>query len=110
MARRILAAAPAGTRTLVVAGNAHTPTGHTPLGVPMGACLARQRPGVREISISYGGGRYYNARPASFHRIGPQRGQARLEEQRGALVLYLPEAREAVVPHRPWPGTVRGAP
>jgi hypothetical protein len=110
MARRILAAARAGTRTLVVAGNAHTPTGPTSLGVPMGTCLARQRPGVREISISYGGGHYYNIQPASFHRVGPQRGQPRLQEQDGALVLYLPEAREAVVPQRPWPGTVREVP
>jgi len=110
MAGRILAAAPAGTRTLVVAGNAHTPTGRTSLGVPMGARLAQQRPGVREISISYGGGQYYNTRPANFHRTGPQRGRPRLQEQHGALVLYLPEAREAIVPQRPWPGTVRGAP
>lgn len=101
MARRILAAAPAGTRTLVVAGNAHTPTGRTSLGVPMGACLAQQRPGVREISIRYGGGNYYNTRPASFRRISPRRGQVRLHDRRGALVLYLPEAREAVVPQRP---------
>jgi hypothetical protein len=110
MAGRILAGAPAGTRTLVVAGNAHTPTGHTSLGVPMGACLAEQRPGVREISISYGGGLYYNRRPARFHRIGPQRGQTRLQDRRGALVLYLPEAREAVVPQRPWPRQEGGPP
>ncbi len=36
MARRVLAATPAGTRTLAVAGNAHTPTGPTQLGTPMG--------------------------------------------------------------------------
>jgi hypothetical protein len=58
---------------------------------------------VREISISYGGGSYYNTRPASFHRTGPRRGQVRLHDQQGALVLYLPQAREAVVPQRPWP-------
>jgi hypothetical protein len=110
MAGRVLAGTPAGTRTLVVAGNAHTPVGPTSLGVPMGACLAERRPGVREISISYGGGHYYNAGPARFDGTGPQRGQPRLHEQRGALVLYLPEAREAVVPQRPWPGTVHGAP
>jgi len=120
MARRILATAPAGTRTLVVAGNAHTATGPTSLGIPMGAYLAQQRPGVREVSIDYGGGHYYNARPASFHRTGPQGsqvrlhdqqgGQVRLHDRQGALVLYLPEAREAVVPQRPWPGIVRGGP
>jgi hypothetical protein len=110
MARRILAGAPAGTRTLVVAGNAHTPTGPTSLGVPMGAYLAQQRPGVREISLSYGGGHFYNMRPAGFHRTGPQRGQVRLHDQQGALVLYLPEAREAVVPQRPWPRPEGGPP
>jgi len=110
MAGRILAAAAAGTRTLVVAGNAHTPTGETSLGVPMGARLARQRPGVREIRIRYGGGRYYNMRPASFRRISPRPDQVRLSGQRGALVLYLPTAREAVVPQRSWPPRGPGLP
>jgi hypothetical protein len=107
MAGRILAGAPAGTRTLVVAGNAHTPTSGTSLGVPLGACLAGQRPGVREISISYGGGRYYNIQPASFRPVSPRRDRVWLHHRRGALVLDLPWAREAVVPQRPWP--LRGA-
>jgi hypothetical protein len=58
MAGRILAAAAPGAATLVVAGNAHTPTEPTGLGVPLGAHLARQRPGVAEIRVSYGGGRF----------------------------------------------------
>ena len=58
MAARLLARTAAGTRTLVVAGNAHTPTRHSRLGVPLGACLARQRPGVRQIRISYMSGRF----------------------------------------------------
>lgn len=29
-------------------------------GMPLSACLAQQRPGIREVRISYGGGRYYN--------------------------------------------------
>jgi hypothetical protein len=37
MARRILAASGPDARTLAVAGNAHTPTSPTELGVPMGA-------------------------------------------------------------------------
>jgi hypothetical protein len=45
MAGRILAAPPAATGTLVVAGNAHTRTARTRLGVPLGARLAGQRPG-----------------------------------------------------------------
>lgn len=104
MARRILAAAAADTGTLVVAGNAHTPTTRTPLGTPLGACLAEQRPGLREIRISYGGGRYYNIQPRRFRRrIGPRPRQARLRQQRGSLVLDLPAAGEAVVPQRPQP-------
>jgi hypothetical protein len=56
MARRLLAGSPATARTLAVAGNAHTATSPTDLGVPLGACLARQRPGIQQIRISYGGG------------------------------------------------------
>jgi hypothetical protein len=104
MARRILAAPAGGTGTLVIAGNAHTPTSRTRYGIPLGACLARQRPGVREVRISYGGGRYYNIQPRRFRRrIGPARRQLRLHQRRGALVLKLPAAAEAVVPQRPQP-------
>jgi len=102
LASRILASRAAGSGTLVVAGNAHTPTSPTSLGVPMGACLARERPGVREIRIDYGGGSYYNLRPGQFGHNGPQRGQARLHHRDGALVLDLPAATEALVPQRPW--------
>lgn len=101
MAGRILAAAAPGSRTLVVAGNAHTPAGGTELGIPLGAWLARQRPGIREIRIGYGSGRYYNLGPRRF-RVARQRPrQVRLCELNGGLVLDLPAAREAVVPSRP---------
>src|SRR5205085_11084589 len=63
MARRILAISPPSARTLVVAGNAHTPVRPTELGVPMGARVAGQRPGTREVRISYGGGSVYNCEP-----------------------------------------------
>ena len=105
MAGRILAAAPPGTRTLVVAGNAHTPTGPTELGVPIGTWLARKRPGVREIRINYGGGRYYNIQPRQFAgRGGPAR-RMRLHQEHDTLELDLPAAEEAVVPQRSelWP-------
>jgi hypothetical protein len=104
MARRILAVPAASTGALVVAGNAHTPTACTRLGMPLGAYLAHERPGVREIRISYGGGRYYNIQPRRFRRIGPRR-QLRLRPRGGVLVLDLPAAGEAVVPqrHQPWP-------
>ena len=103
MAARILAGAAAGVRTLAVAGNAHTPVSPIELGVPMGARLARRRPGVREIRINYCGGHYYNLRPGRFAPVGPQRRQARLRQHDDALVLDLPSASEAVVPQRPWP-------
>jgi hypothetical protein len=68
----------------------------------MGAWLARQRPGIREIRICYGGGHLYNLESRQFHPSSPQR-QVRLRQQRGELVLDLPSAGEAVVPHRPPP-------
>jgi hypothetical protein len=71
MASRILAAPATGT--LVVAGNAHTPTTRTDLGMPLGAHLARQRPGMQEIRISYGSGQCYNIEPLRGHqRLCPQ--------------------------------------
>jgi len=111
MARRVLAAAPAGSRTLAVAGNAHTPTEPTELGVPMGAWLARQRPGVREIRIRYGGGRYYNVRPRRFSPHGSRPRQVRLH-QHNTLTLDLPDASEAVVPQQSkrWPPPARTEP
>jgi hypothetical protein len=103
MARRILATSPPSARTLVVAGNAHTPISPTELGVPMGARLAGQRPGAREVQISYGGGSFYNCEPRQFaRRAGPQ-GTIRLHQHEGELVLDLPTATEAVVPQRPRP-------
>ena len=102
MARRLLAAAPAGTPVLVVAGGYHTPTSPIDeLGVPMGAWLAGQRPGVREIQISYGGGYFYNCEPRQFDRHMDPQQPVRLHQQDGELVLDLPWASEAVVPHQP---------
>ena len=56
MAQRILNAQQPGSRTLVIAGSAHTALTPTMLGVPIGARLAELRPGVREIRIRYGNG------------------------------------------------------
>jgi hypothetical protein len=105
MTRRILAHPSARNGTLVAAGNAHTPTIRTSLGIPLGACLARHRPGVAEIRIRYGGGRYYNNEPRRFRRVRLARRQPRMHHSDGALVLDLPAACEAVVPQRPspWP-------
>lgn len=100
MARRLLAASAPGARTLAVAGNAHTPVRPIELGVPMGARLAGQRPGVREIRISYGGGGSYNGGPRHFARLADPAGKIRLHQGDGELVLDLPLATEAVVPHQ----------
>ena len=90
MARRLLAALGPGTRTLAVAGNAHTPISLIELTVPMGAQLARQRPGIREIHISYGGGRYYNGGPRQFARRADPRDKIRLYQHDRELFLDLP--------------------
>jgi hypothetical protein len=103
MARRLLDAAPPGTPTLAVAGGYHMPTSPIDLGVPMGTWLARQRPGVRQIQIRYGGGRFYNIGPRRFHRSMHPRQPVRLHQQHGEPVLDLPQAAEAVVPHQPRP-------
>jgi hypothetical protein len=90
MAMHILAAPATDTGTLVVAGNAPTLTTRIRLGMPLGARLAQQRPGVREIRISYGGGRYDNIQPHRIRRrIGPGPRQLRLCQRRGILVLDL---------------------
>jgi hypothetical protein len=89
-----------GARTLAVAGNAHTPTSPIELSVPMGARLAGQRRGVREIRISYGGGGFYNGGPRQFARRTDPPDKVRLYQHDGELVQDLPPATEAVVPHR----------
>jgi hypothetical protein len=100
MAERILGAQGPGSRTLVIAGSAHTALTPTMLGVPIGARLAELRPGIREIRISYGNGTYYNMSPQRFkHHWSPRR-QARLHAEGGALVLDLPKPMQARVPHR----------
>jgi hypothetical protein len=100
MAERILGAQAVGMRTLVVAGSAHTALTPTMLGVPIGARLAELRPGVREIRIRYGSGSYYNLSPQRFKFHWSLRRQARLHLDGGALVLNLPRALQARVPHR----------
>ncbi len=102
MAGRVLATA--GLPALVVAGNAHTPTHRTEMGLPLGAVLAARRPGVREIRIDYRSGRFYNAAPRRFRpRTGSRRLPPRLLLRNENLTLVLPSATEAVVPQRPWP-------
>jgi hypothetical protein len=100
MASRILAASAPDSRTLVVAGNAHTPTTETDLGVPMGAHLGMQRPGVLDILINYCRGSFYNLEPRQFRAVDSPHEHVGLHEDTGQLILVLPAANEAVVPHR----------
>jgi signal transduction histidine kinase len=79
------------------------------LVVPMGARLAAQRPGVREIRISYGAGDFYNGGPRHFARRADPAARTRLYQHDGELVLDLPLATEAVVPHQPHPPTPTGS-
>jgi hypothetical protein len=106
MAGQILAGATAASGTLAVAGNEHTPTSPASQGIPLGARLSRLRPGVLDIRINYGRGGYYSMRPSRIYpsvSIWPS--QTRLYQEHGSLILELPEATEAIVPHRPrpWP-------
>ena len=97
MAQRVLEAhvEPA----LVVAGNAHTPTSPTDLGLPMGAFLASARPAVESVRIDYGTGSFYNIEPR--HVRGYCAGAGLRVAEDGELVVGLPEFGEATVPHLP---------
>lgn len=96
MAERVLAAH--AEPALVVAGNAHTLTSSTELGLPMGACLASARPTVRSVRIEYGAGSFYNIEPRRSKGYIAAEGLRIVDEE---LVVGLPEFGEATVPHLP---------
>lgn len=100
MAACILTSGAGTTPTLVVAGNAHTPLIPGEFGMPMGACLARRRAGLREIRVRYGSGHFYNSGRRRLAAGGSRRRQTRLYQHDGALILDLPAGREAIVPRR----------
>jgi hypothetical protein len=101
MATRLLTSAAAHTPTLVVAGNAHTPTASSGYGVPLGAHLAAGRPAVRDIHIRYRAGSFYNLAPRRFHRRPRLRPRDGLYATGDRLFAELATAHEAVVPHQP---------
>jgi hypothetical protein len=114
MAARVLAAPDAPIGRLVVAGNLHTRLKPLPasdpigaeIGVPMGAELARRRPGLCSIDCVYGPGQFYNLGPrrSDPDGLGGQHlDRPRLIMQQGALLLQVPSPREATVPHRELP-------
>ena len=115
MARRVLAAPAAPGGRLVVAGDLHTRLEPLPvddpigaeIGVPMGAELARRRPGLCSIDCVYGRGQFYNlgSRRSDLDGLGGQcLDGPRLIMQQGAPLLQVPSPREATVPHRELPG------
>ncbi|MCK2213487.1 hypothetical protein MF672_006725 [Actinomadura sp. ATCC 31491] len=97
MARRVLAAR--AEPMLVVAGNAHTGTSPSDLGLPMGACLASARPALESVRIDYGRGSFYNIEPRRIDAPSEPAGLRAGAD--GGLVVGLPEFTEAVVPHLP---------
>jgi hypothetical protein len=100
MARRVLDHTDPAGRTLVVAGSAHTPTTRTDNGIPMGAWLDRERPGLRSVTINYGAGVIYNLGTTPLpSRDHPASYRVRLDDDR--LLLDHPSPAEADVPHRP---------
>jgi hypothetical protein len=119
MAARVLAAPDAPGGRLVVAGNLHTRLEPLPasdpigakIGVPMGAELARRRPGLCSIDCVYGPGQFYNLGPrrSDLDRLREQRlVTPQLIMQQGALLLQVPSPREATVPHRQLPDLSSG--
>ena len=105
MARRVLVARAAGTSTLVVAGNAHTPVHPTPLGVPLGAVLAAHRPGVREIRIEYRSGGYYNL---ASRRFRPRTGSRPLSRRSFSATKTSPSPSPSPPPAKRWCRTAAG--
>lgn len=114
MAGRVLAPPDAPGGRLVVAGNLHTRLEPLPaedpigaeIGVPMGAELARQRPGLCSIDCVYGPGQFYNlgSRRSDVDRLpGQHLDTPRLIMKQDALLLHVPSPREATVPHRELP-------
>lgn len=100
MARRLLPQL--RTSTLLVAGNLHTQLEPNPHGIPLGAHLARERPGLRSIQIRYLGGGYFNLGERAFRGRGTGRPRARLFlAETGQATLELACATPADVPYRP---------
>jgi hypothetical protein len=63
---------------------------------------AAARPGVRAVQVRYRGGAFYNCESRRFRPVGRGRERTPLLALRGGdLVLTLPSATEAMVPHRP---------
>ena len=98
MSERVLRATEPSDRALVVAGNAHTTRQQTRSGTPLGAHLAGRRPGLADIAIRYGAGRFFNFAERQFAANTAADGPPQLLLADGELALQLPRADPAVVP------------
>lgn len=101
MARRILSQTEPTSRTLVIAGNAHTPLARTKNGVPMGHWLANERPRVASLKVNYGGGTFFNFQTTPLRTSCNQPADFRIRLDREDLLLDHPSPTEADVPYRP---------
>ena len=96
MAERLLAARQGGARTLVVAGNLHTPTRPHAHGHPMGARVAEAVPGTATGRIRYLGGEFFNFEVRRFRRpLFNRRRTARFYRRGEEFVYELPRAHAA---------------
>ncbi len=91
------------TSTLVVAGRLHADLEPNAHGVPLGAHLAKERPGLRSVRIRYLGGGYFNLGERAFEGPTSERPTAHLSvaDDTGQLTLELTGATPAAVPYRP---------
>jgi len=103
MARRILTASPPGARTLVVAGNAHTPTRPHRAGRPDGSSPGRAAAWDPGNPDPLRRREFLQRRAAAVPRYTGPEGLIRLHQDDGELLLDLAEAAEAVVLQRPRP-------
>jgi hypothetical protein len=84
MAGAVLAERNPDVPTLVVAGGLHTRLAEHEHGIPMGARLAEQLPGLREIRVEYGSGAYFNGSLKTFAaKLPGEERYKRLFSQRG---------------------------
>ncbi|GAA1875145.1 hypothetical protein GCM10009836_65480 [Pseudonocardia ailaonensis] len=100
MARRILGSVDPSRRSLVVAGNAHTPLTRMAYGAPMGQWLEKERPGLSSVKAHYGPGAAFNfeRKELGSRHLPPGYG-IRLDND--VLVLDHPDPTEADVPYKP---------
>lgn len=90
------------TSTLIVTGGLHADLEPNAYGVPLGAHLAADRPGLHSIRIRYLGGGYFNLGEQTFEGPTTERPVAHLfVGDTGHVTLELTRATPAAVPYRP---------